>query len=141
MSKIRIILVTLIVLFLVALPLSVAMAQGPYYYCSASRTSGGSGTFYDPWACGSDALMSTVSDTICRLGGGTLYKIYAGSYVTIYIRWTGNMCEATVGREYPGYPPNTGVNLPAPLLYGGVAVAGIGLVAVGLVIRRKHQTI
>jgi hypothetical protein len=138
MFKIRFLLVMVAVLALVALPLSSATAQGPYYYCSATRTSGGSGTYYDPWACSTEAQMTTVTNTVCRLGGGTLYQIHTGSYVVFTIRWTGNMCEMTVGEQRPGYPPNTGVDLPAPLVYGGVAFAGIALLAGGLLLRRKH---
>jgi hypothetical protein len=42
------------------------------------------------------------------------------------------------GDQFPGYPPNTGVDLPAPLLYGGVAFAGVALLAGGLLLRRKR---
>jgi hypothetical protein len=35
-----------------------------------------------------------------------------------------------------GLPPNTGIDLPAPLIVGGLGAAGVGLLAVGLAIRR-----
>lgn len=140
MSKFRILLIVLVTLILMIIPLTAAGAQGPYYYCSAARTSGGSGTYYDPWACSTDAQRQTVVDTICRLGGGTLFQIYTGSYVEIFVRWTGQECIPTVGQRYPGYPPNTGVDLPAPLIYGGVAALGIALVAGGLLLRRNRQS-
>lgn len=38
-----------------------------------------------------------------------------------------------------GLPPGTGVNLPAPLMVGGLAVLGAGFVATGLVIRRRSR--
>lgn len=139
MSKFRIFLIVLVALILLILPLSAAGAQGPYYYCSAARTSGGSGTYYDPWACSTDAQRQAVIDTVCRLGGGTVYQIFTGEYVVIYVSWNGQQCVATVGQRYPGYPPNTGVDLPAPLIFGGVALLGIALVGGGLLLRRNRQ--
>ncbi len=141
MSKLRVALLLIFVLALVVTPAANAQAQRPYYYCSATRTSGGSGTYYDPWACSTDAQYNNVLQTICRYGGGTLYRIYTGYYIIIYIAYGAQQCQVTVGQQYPGYPPNTGVNLPAPLIYGAVAAAGILLVAVGLMIRRKRQAI
>lgn len=138
MSKIRFLLVIAAVFVLLALPLTSAVAQGSYYYCSATRTSGGSGTYYDPWACSTQAQMTTVTNTICNLGGGTLYQIHTGSYVVFTVRWTGNACTVSTGQQVPGYPPNTGVDLPAPLVYGGVAFAGVALLAGGLLLRRKR---
>ena len=136
--KARIAWMTLIVLALVAMPMSSAMAQtGPWYYCSATRTTGGSGTYYDPWACSSEMQLGTVTDTICSLGGGSLYRIYTGYYVIYYVNYTPNGCEVVTGGEYPGYPPNTGPDLPMPLIIGGVASVGLLLVAGGLLLRRR----
>ncbi len=36
-----------------------------------------------------------------------------------------------------GLPPDTGINLPAPLVVGGLAIVGVGLVGTGLVVRRR----
>jgi hypothetical protein len=38
---------------------------------------------------------------------------------------------------YDGLPPGTGIDLPAPLIVGGLAVVGAGLLGVGLVLRRR----
>lgn len=136
--KARMMLVVLIALALVVMPLVNVQAQtGPWYYCSATRTTGGSGTYYDPWACSNDAQLTTVTDTVCRLGGGTLYRIFTGYYVIYYVNYTPNGCEVIPDGEYPGYPPNTGPDIPAPLIIGGVVSAGLLLVAAGLVLRRK----
>jgi hypothetical protein len=36
-----------------------------------------------------------------------------------------------------GLPPGTGIDLPAPLIVGGLSVLGVGLLASGLLIRRR----
>jgi hypothetical protein len=36
-----------------------------------------------------------------------------------------------------GLPPGTGIDLPAPVIVGGLAVIGVGLLGVGLVLRRR----
>jgi hypothetical protein len=38
---------------------------------------------------------------------------------------------------YPGLPPGTGVDLPTPVIVGGLAAIGLGLVAVGVGVRRR----
>lgn len=38
---------------------------------------------------------------------------------------------------YEGLPPGTGIDLPAPVIVGGLAVLGAGLLGVGLVLRRR----
>lgn len=137
--KARFIFLALIALALAVMPLMNAQAQtGPWYYCSATRTSGGSGTYYDPWACSNDAQLRTVTDTICRLGGGTLFQIFTGYYVIHYVNYSPNGCQVVTDGEYPGYPPNTGPDLPLPLIIGGVAAVGLLLVGAGLVLRRKN---
>ena len=137
--KARILLIGLIALALAVMPLiNVQAQQSPWYYCSVTRTSGGSGTYYDPWACSSEMQMGTVTDTICRLGGGTLYRIYTGYYVIYYINYSPNGCQVVPDGEYPGYPPNTGPDLPMPLIIGGVVFVGLVLVAAGLMLRRKR---
>lgn len=137
--KARKIFFALIVLALALMPFANVQAQtGPWYYCSATRTSGGSGTYYDPWACSNDTQLATVTDTICRLGGGTLYRIFTGYYVIYYVNYSPNGCQVVPDGEYPGYPPNTGPNLPIPLIIGGVASIGLLLVGAGWVLRRKN---
>lgn len=36
-----------------------------------------------------------------------------------------------------GLPPGTGIELPAPVIIGGLAVLGVALVAMGMVVRRR----
>lgn len=36
-----------------------------------------------------------------------------------------------------GLPPGTGIDLPAPVIVGGLAVLGVALVATGMVVRRR----
>lgn len=136
--KTRLTLTLLVALILAAMPLFQVQAQGgAWYYCSATRTSGGTGTYYDPWACSDEAQLTTVTNTICRLGGGTLFRIYTGYYVIYYVNYTPNGCQVVTDGEYPGDPPNIGPDLPTPLIIGGVVSAGLLLVAAGLLLRRK----
>lgn len=139
MLKFRFVLIALVVLALAAVPVLNTAAQGPYYYCSVSITSGGAGTFYNPWACSTDAQRTNVWNTVCTYGGGTVYEISPGSYIMYFIAAPVNgVCQRTVSQVFQGYPPNTGVDLPAPVIYGGIAVIGIALLAAGMLIRRKQ---
>jgi hypothetical protein len=38
---------------------------------------------------------------------------------------------------YEGLPPGTGIDLPAPLIVGGLALLGVALVTTGMVVRRR----
>jgi hypothetical protein len=134
----RIPIILLVVFALLVVPLFNTHAQtGPWYYCSATRTTGGNGTYYDPWACSNQSQLNTVTDTICRLGGGSLYRIFTGSYVIYYVNYTANGCTVTQDGEYTGYPPNTGPDVPLPLIIGGVVSIGLLFVAAGLMLRRR----
>jgi len=139
MLKFRFILVALVVLVLVAMPLVGASAQAPYYYCARSVTAGGAGTYYAPWACSTAAQETNARNLVCTYGGGTLYVIETGRYYPVFVsRPAAGTCQYTVGAPVNGWPPNTGVDLPAPVLYGGIAAAGALLLAAGLFIRRKR---
>lgn len=48
-------------------------------------------------------------------------------------------CPLVEGNEewIEGLPPGTGIDLPAPVIIGGLAVLGAALVATGLVVRRR----
>ncbi|MBN1146960.1 MAG: hypothetical protein JXA78_06880 [Anaerolineales bacterium] len=139
MSKIRIA-VILAVLFGLLIPVGV-LAAGTFY-CSALISSGGFGTFKDPWACSNASQLDyIVQDVICeQYGGGHLYRIYSGYYVYYRIEWYGqNECGITYQSRYPGYPPDTGVDLPMPLVVSAAAAAGALLLVVGLALRRKSR--
>jgi hypothetical protein len=38
---------------------------------------------------------------------------------------------------YDGLPPGTGIDLPAPVIIGGLALMGGGLLAAGVLVRRR----
>lgn len=119
----------------VLFPFSVQAAG--VFYCSTLRTAGGNGTYADPWACATQNQINDVVNVICSAGGGWLYQIYADAYVYYRIQWVNNQCAITYQQRYYGYPPNTGVELPMPLLVGMVAAAGGLLIVGGLVLRRR----
>lgn len=136
MYKLRIaILVALVVALMV--PFSVQAAG--VFYCSTLRSGGGIGTYADPWGCANaEQFNYVVYDVICARGGGWLYEIYDGAYVYHRIEWVNRQCSITWSQRYPGYPPNTGVNLPMPLLVGLAASAGIVMIVGGVALRRRQ---
>ncbi len=140
MKKFRILMIVTVLITLLV-PMSV-MAAGTFY-CSALISSGGNGTWHNPWACSTDAQLDTVIfDYICQdYGGGHLYRIFSGSYVYYRIEWVPGAqgCRITYTAEYPGYPPNTGPDLPLPLILAGVGAVGAVLLLGGLTLRRKAQ--
>lgn len=139
MSKIRI---ALVLSVLVGLLIPVGVSAAGTFYCSALKASGGSGTYQDPWACSSQTqLDNIIQDVICEdYGGGHLYQIYSGYYVYYRIEWFGqNECEIAFRSRYPGYPPDTGPNLPMPLIVGAAVAGGAILLGAGVVLRRKSS--
>jgi len=142
MSKLR---MALILALLLALAVPAAASAAGTFYCSALKSSGGNGSYANPWACSTtEQLNYVIYDTICNVyGGGHLYQIHSGSYNYYRIEWvTQNnqrACTITYRSEYPGYPPDTGVDLPMPLIVAAVvALAALMLVA-GLALRRRSQ--
>ncbi|MFM8322079.1 MAG: hypothetical protein ACKOC5_14300 [Chloroflexota bacterium] len=139
MYKMRI---ALIVALLFALLIPFAVQAAGVFYCNSGRTSGGNGTYADPWACSTTEQFNyIVYNVICPAGGGWLYEILAGGYNYYRIEWVNNQCQITYRQNYPGYPPNTGVELPMPLLVGGVAAVGAVLIIGGVALRRKNAAI
>lgn len=137
MKKIR---VLLLAALLIAVLIPVAVSAAGVFYCSTLIGSGGNGSFANPWACSTNAqLQNIIQDIICtRYYGGNLYQIFSGYYVHHRIEWVAGRQTCTVtSTEYPGFPPNTGVDLPLPLLLASVAVAGVALVGVGFLLKRK----
>jgi len=113
------------------------------FYCSSSVTTGGTGTLTDPWACSDDTqLQSVIDDQICDIyNGGDLYQLFPASYRYHVITWYSmDDCRVTATYDYAGYPPSTGIEVGTPYIVGGVALLGAGLVAAGLLIRRKRAT-
>jgi LPXTG-motif cell wall-anchored protein len=81
-----------------------------------------------------------VYDVICdQYGGGHLYRIYTGSYVYYRIEWVNQECVIDFQNEYPGYPPDTGVDIPMPLVLSGAVAVGAILLAAGLLLRRRSR--
>lgn len=144
MSKIRL---AFFLVLLLALALPVAVSAAGTFYCSTLIASGGNGTYAYPWACSTNEQFNyVVYDRICNVyGGGHLYQIYSGYYMYYRIEWlyTNNQrtCTITYRAEYPGYPPNTGVDLPMPLIIGGVAGLAVVLLLAGVYLRRKSPAI
>jgi hypothetical protein len=140
MKKIRLIAILAI---MISLLIPGAVNAAGTFYCSTSVVAGGTGTLADPWAC-SDAtqLQSVIDDEICDVySGGDLYQIFPASYRYHVITWYSvDDCRVTASYDYAGYPPSTGVEIGTPYIVGGVALLGAGLVATGLLIRRKRAT-
>ncbi len=143
MKKMRITLITAATLAATVIALltpASASALG-VFYCSYMITEGGDGSYANPWACNTGEQFDyIVYDVICPLyGGGHLYRIYDDNYVYYLVEWDGDDCEATFVVGYPGYPPNTGVELTPPLITGAAIAGGAGLLLVGLTLRRKKR--
>ncbi len=129
---------------MIALMVPVAVSAAGVFYCSTSVTTGGSGTLGDPWACSDDTqLDSVINDMICdTYFGGSLYQIFPDSYRYHVITWYSAVdCRVTSTTDYAGGPPYTGVNLPTPYIFGAVTLVGVGLLAAGIVIRRKRVAV
>ena len=132
-------LIILILSLLVALLIPATVSAAGSFYCSALKASGGAGTWSNPWACNSQAQLDDVVDTICDVyAGGHLYRIHSDHYVYYRIDYFGPYdCAIGYQATYPGYPPDTGPDIPIPILImGGIAVGAL-LVVAGLLIRRK----
>lgn len=133
-----------IVAVLIAVLIPVAVSAGGVFYCSTSVTSGGNGSYYNPWACSTDAQLDTViNDRICdTYYGGYLYQIFPGSYRYRVITWySAADCRVTYTADYTGYPPYTGVEVPVPIIIGVVALVGTGMLVAGVVLRRKKNAV
>ncbi len=59
-----------------------------------------------------------------------------GDWVYRVRHFDGSQCSDP-GEWQQGLPPGTGVDLPAPLVIGGLAVLGVGLVGAGVLVRRR----
>ncbi len=138
MKKIRI---TLIIATVIALMIPASASAIGVFYCSFLVQEGGSGTYADPWACSTGEQFDyVIYELICPLyGGGHLYRIYDDNYVYYLVEWDGRNCEVTFQAGYPGYPPDTGVELPPPLIVRTAAAIGAVLLIIGLALRRKKR--
>jgi len=144
MKKIRI---ALIAAILVALLIPMAVSAAGVFYCSEAKSSGGNGTYNNPWACRTQAqLDNIIYDRICAVyNGGHLYQIRLGGYTYYRIEWvysgSQRTCTITYRANYSGYPPNTGVDLPAPFIISSAVGVGILLLVAGLALRRRKSAV
>lgn len=140
MKKLQIILViTIVAAMLVVLVPGEVDAAG-VFYCSTSVTTGGDGSYDNPWACSTeDQLQSVIDDSICDIYfGGSLYQVFPSSYTYKVVTWySSDDCRVTSSTDYAGAPPYTGVDVPTPYIVGAVALAGAGMLAAGIYLRRK----
>jgi hypothetical protein len=62
-----------------------------------------------------------------------------GGYWVYRVReFDGSTCPLPAGWAWTeGLPPGTGIDLPAPVIVGGLAILGAGLLAVGILMRRR----
>lgn len=137
MKKLRVVLVVAVLLALL-IPFTVQAAGT--FYCDSAVSGGGSGTFGAPWGCSTTQDLDYVINTlICgQYGGGVLYRLFPTSYVYYDIVYTvGAACTVRFTAEYPGRPPRTGVNLPAPVVASLAVFGALVVGCVGLVLRRK----
>ena len=143
MKKLRTILVIAIFAVMALGVIPTAVDAAGTFYCSTSVTTGGSGTLVDPWACSDDTqLQSVIDEQICAVySGGDLYQLFPSSYRYHVVTWfSADDCRVTASYDYAGYPPSTGAEVPTPIIVGGVAILGAGLVAAGyIIIRRRKQ--
>jgi LPXTG-motif cell wall-anchored protein len=139
MKKIHIMILSAV---LIAALIPATVSAAGVFYCSALKASGGAGTWANPWACSTDAQVNNLIETICLdYYGGHLYRIFDNYYVYYRIEWGGVNTRCTVtSTRYPGYPPNTGVELPMPLMLAGGAALGLLLVGAGVFLRRGKPT-
>jgi hypothetical protein len=99
------------------------------------------------------AAEQEVNDIICAVEmpaagaqpGDVLYELCCKCNVDpdgnwVYREWVfdGTDCAANgPGPWQKGLPPGTGIDLPAPIIIGGLALIGAALLAAGLLVRRQ----
>ncbi len=98
--------------------------------------------------CGGIDVNAEVCQTVLRTRGapaGDVIEMCCNCATNpdgdwVYRTWTfdGNSCTGPTEWQR-GLPPGTGVDLPAPLIVGGLAVLGVGLVGAGVLVRRRTR--
>lgn len=128
-----------LMLLLTLIPSSV-LAATPVYYCTALGATGGDGSYDAPWSCINETELNTVITTICaETDYAILYQIVSGGYYRHVIEDPNDAaCGVTSTVFYYGDPPDTGVNLPAPLLVGGMLTLGVALFGAGFLVYKKR---
>jgi hypothetical protein len=140
MKKFRVAMLVMVILP-VLIP-TAAYAAVYTYYCSWDVGTGGDGSYDYPWQCRDDVELDIIVDDICVYldydDVGILYQIQMDGYWKHWIEWDGKECGVVNSKYFRGYPPDTGIALPPPLLFGGAMALGLSLFAVGLVVFRKR---
>lgn len=115
------------------------------YYCSANVLVGGEGTAAEPWACVTVDQFNARAAEVCRTGGGTLYFLFEGGYVSYVVNsdcsvvaGTPNAGTPATGPSVPTVPPSAGGDAPWSWLVVVAVVAAVGLIAAGVMVRRPH---
>lgn len=136
------ILIAFSLLLLLSLIPTTVLAQTPVYYCSYNVGTGGNGSYAYPWQCtNSTQLSQTVSQICASHSSAILYQIVSNGYYYNTIGTpSGGTCSITSSVFYSGYPPNTGITLPVPLLLSAMMVLGVALMGGGYLIYRKRDT-
>jgi hypothetical protein len=136
MYKLRIAIVVSILLALVAA--ATASAAGAFY-CSEAKSSGGNGTFNNPWGCSTEnQFQNEVVHTVCTVyHGGDIYRVRLGGYTWYRYSWVDGQCRLINQQDFRGYPPNTGVNFPMPMIIGLAVAAAAVLIVAGVYLRRR----
>lgn len=138
MKKLWIAISLLVVLAMIP---ATAFAATPVFYCSYNAPAGGNGTYAAPWLCVDNTTYQQVVANVCAATNpySILYQIVSnGYYRRTFELNSSQQCVETSNVFYYGYPPNTGVALPAPLLVGGALGLGLLMVLGGVVIYRRR---
>ncbi|MGD8904334.1 MAG: hypothetical protein PVI67_12275 [Anaerolineae bacterium] len=107
--------------------------------------------------CATDAacLAIDINADVCEavmaprgLPAGDVYEMCCACAVDptgdwVYRVWyfDGSTCTLESEGWEEGLPPGTGIDLPAPLIIGGAVVLGAGLLAAGLLVRRRSMQV
>jgi hypothetical protein len=128
-----------LLLLLSIIPAS-AFASTPVYYCSFDVEPGGDGSFDDPWICEDSTQLGNIVTEICAHNEyAILYQTVPSGYYRHVIEDPEDAaCAVTSSVFYYGYPPDTGLAIPGPLMVGGLALLGVGLVGGGYLVYRKR---
>jgi hypothetical protein len=94
--------------------------------------------------CSTIDIQAEVCQNLPAANGDILYALCcncasdpAGSFMfRVYTLDGAGGCQLTQDWT-TGLPPGTGIDLPAPVIIGGLAVLGLALVGVGMVVRRR----